>query len=79
MARLTIRLSDERQQALKDTAAASGKTIGALIEESLDAYGIKTKARAESIVAKARQRANLAEEKAIALANREVQANRQQQ
>lgn len=79
MARLTIRLSDERQQALKDTAAASGKTIGTLIEESLDAYGIKTKARAESIVAKARQRANRAEEEAIALANREVQVNRHRQ
>lgn len=79
MARLTIRLSDERQQALKETAAASGKTIGALIEESLDAYGIKTKERAEAIVAKARKRAHLAENEALALANDEIRAARQQQ
>lgn len=79
MARLTIRLSDERQQALKETAATSGKTISALIEESLDAYGIKTKERAETVVARARQRASLSESDALALANDEIRAIRQQQ
>lgn len=72
MTRLTIRLSDERQRALKETAAKSGKTIGQLIEESLDAYGIKTYNRAEEIVAQARRRANLAEADAQTLANEEI-------
>lgn len=76
MARLTIRLSDDRQQALKETAALSGKTIGAIIEESLDAYGIKTRKRAEQIVAQARCRAAMEENEATELANREVRSAR---
>ena len=41
MARLTITLSDERHRALREAAVQRGKTIGQLIEESLDHYGIK--------------------------------------
>lgn len=79
MARLTIRLSDERQRALKETAAISGKTIGELIEESLEAYGIKTRNRADEIVAQARRRAKLAEAGAQALANKETRRARRHQ
>lgn len=79
MARLTIRLSDEKQRALKETAAISGKTIGELIDESLDAYGIKTRDNANAIVARARRRAGLAEADAQALANEQTRHARQQQ
>ena len=52
MARLTITLSDERHRALREAAVKRGKTIGQLIEESLDFYGIKTLRSAEQIVAR---------------------------
>ena len=38
MPRLTISLSEERHRALKEAAVRRGKTIGQLIEESLDDY-----------------------------------------
>jgi len=47
MARLTITLSDERHSALREAAAKRRKTIGQLIEESLEFYGIKTTRSAE--------------------------------
>ena len=68
MPRLTITLSEERHQALKEAAARRGKTIGQLIEESLDYSGIKTPARAAELVEKARRRANLQEAEALDLA-----------
>ena len=77
MARLTITLSDERRAALKETAATSGKTITQLIDESLDAYGIKTRARADQLLAEARQRAGLDENRAMALALEETANTRQ--
>lgn len=73
MPRLTITLSDERRTALKEAAASSGKTITQLIDESLDAYGIKTRARAEDLLAQARQRAGLDEDRALALAIEETE------
>ncbi len=42
MARITITLSDEKHRAIKEAAARQGKTIGEIIDESLDFYGIKT-------------------------------------
>jgi hypothetical protein len=36
MSRLTITLSDARHKALKEASAQRGKTIGPLLEESLD-------------------------------------------
>ena len=76
MARLTITLSDARYRALKETAARRGKTIGATIEECLDRAGIKTVAGAADLVARARQRSDMSEESAIALAVRETRAAR---
>lgn len=76
MTRLTITLSDERHRALKETAARRGKTIRALVEESLDLAGIKTTARATAIVAKARRRAGRAAGEAAKLAVRETRAAR---
>ncbi len=76
MGRLTITLSDERQQALKEAAATRGRTIGQIIEESLEAYGVKTRAQASTIVARARRQANLGEREAMALATDETRVAR---
>jgi hypothetical protein len=65
MPRLTITLSEERHRALKEAAARRGKTIGQLVEESLDYCGIKTPVRAAELVARARGRARLEEEQAL--------------
>ena len=76
MSRLTITLSDSRHQALKEAAAQRNKTLGQLIDESLDFYGIKSRAQAVEIVRKARKNSTLSEAQAAALALQEVQAVR---
>lgn len=76
MARLTITLSDERHRALREAAVKRGKTIGQMIEESLEFYGIKTLRSAEEFVAKARARASLSEAQALRLAVDETRAAR---
>jgi hypothetical protein len=76
MARLTITLSDERHRALREAALKRGKTIGQLIEESLEFYGIKTERSAAELVAKARARASLTEPEALRLAVAETRAAR---
>ena len=76
MSRLTITLSEPRYRALKEAAAQRGKTIGQLIDESLDFYGIKSNEQALDLVRRARARNVLSEEQALALAQAEVQAIR---
>jgi hypothetical protein len=76
MPRLTITLSPEKHRALKETAVRRGKTIRSLVEESLDAYGIKTISQAAALVARARSRSGLTEAAAITLAVRETRAHR---
>lgn len=76
MPRLTITLSPEKHRALKETAVRRGKTIRSLVEESLDAYGIKTVSQAAALVARARSRSGLTEADAIKLAVRETRAHR---
>jgi hypothetical protein len=76
MARLTITLSDERHRALREAAVSRRKTIGQLVEESLEFYGIKTARSAERLVAKARARASLSEAEAVRLAVTETRASR---
>lgn len=56
MSRLTITLSEPRYRALKEAAAQRGKTIGQLIDESLDFYGIKSNEQALDLVRRARAR-----------------------
>ncbi len=77
MARITITLSDEKHRAIKEAAARQGKTIGEIIDESLDFYGIKTAKSAAALVAKARQNAGLTEDEARKLAVEETRAERQ--
>jgi hypothetical protein len=43
MSRLAITLSDARYRALKEASVQRAKTIGQLIDESLDFNGIKTR------------------------------------
>lgn len=76
MSRLTITLSEPRYRALKETAAQRGKTIGQLIDESLDFYGIKSNEQALDLVRRARARNALNQEQALSLAQAEVQAAR---
>lgn len=76
MPRLTISLSEERHRALKEAAVRRGKTIGQLIEESLDYCGIKTPARAAELVEKARRRAQLQEAAALDVAVKETREAR---
>lgn len=77
MPRLTITLTPEKHRALKETAVRRGKTIRSLVEESLDAYGIKTASQAAALVARARERSGMPEGEAIKLAVRETRRHRQ--
>ena len=76
MSRLTITLSDARFRALKEASAQRDKTIGQLIEESLEFYGIKSRADARAFVLRARSNSGLTEAQALALATKEVKAAR---
>jgi hypothetical protein len=76
MSRLTITLSEERHRALKEASAARAKTIGQLIDESLDFYGIKSQADARDLVRRARSQSTLSESQAMAVALQEVKAAR---
>ena len=72
MSRLTINLNDDLHQALKETAARQGRTIGKIIEEGLILRGIKPLPSAKKLVEQARQSASLTEDEAIELAVREA-------
>ena len=76
MNRLTITLSEARYRALKEASAQRKKTIGQLIDESLEFYGIKSRADARELVRRARARSGLNEEQALALAGEEVRSVR---
>lgn len=76
MRRLTISLSEERHRALKEAAVRRGRSIGELVDASLEFYGIKTRESAASLVARARKHANLEESDADALARSETRAER---
>ena len=76
MSRLTITLSEARYRALKEASAQRGKTIGELIDESLDFYGVKPRAEARDLVRRARAHAKLAEDPALAVVQEQVRAVR---
>ncbi|MCE5253013.1 MAG: CopG family transcriptional regulator [Actinomycetia bacterium] len=77
MPRMTITLSAERRQALKETAARRGTTITAIIDESLELAGIRTRNNAADIVARGRARSRMSEQEAMDLALRETAAVRE--
>ena len=76
MSRLTITISDVRYRALKEASAQRNKTIGQLIEESLEFYGIKPREDARALVQRARRHSSLSEAQALALAGKEVRLAR---
>jgi len=76
MRRLTITLSDARYRALKEASVQRDKTIGDLIDESLELYGIKSREDARDLVRRARARSALTEEQALTLAQEQVEAVR---
>lgn len=76
MSRLTITLSERRYLALKEASVQRRKTIGQLIEESLDFYGIKPREDARELVRRARAHSALDEAKALEMAVDEAQAVR---
>ena len=67
MSRLTITLDDELHQALKETAARQGRTIGSIVTESLRMRGIRTMSSARDLVAKARTGSGLDENQALSV------------
>ena len=76
MSRLTITLSEERYRALKEASAQRNKTIGQLIDESLDFYGIKSRESARDLVRRARDHARLTEDEALTAVQDEIEAVR---
>lgn len=76
MSRLTITLEDSLHQALKETAARQGRSIGKIIEEGLLLRGIKPAESARQLVARARKQARLDEDAAIRLAVKETRGMR---
>lgn len=78
MARLTVTLADDLHQALKETAARRGRTIGELIEASLRFYGIKRQEDVEALIEEARARSGLSADEAMELALGEVAAARRE-
>ena len=76
MSRLTITLDDQLHVALKETAARQGRSIAAIIEESLRLRGIKDRETARSLVDKARGRAGVDADEAMAIALEETRATR---
>ena len=76
MSRLTITLSEARYRALKEASAQRDKTIGQLIDESLDFYGIKSRDDARDLVRRARARSKLSDEQALSVALEQVKAVR---
>ena len=76
MSRLTITLSEARYRALKEASAQRDKTIGQLIDESLDFYGIKSRQDARELVRRARTQGKLSEDQALTVAQEQVRALR---
>ena len=76
MSRLTITLSEARYRALKEASARRAKTIGQLIDESLEFFGIKSRDDALDLVRRSRGRSKLGDDQALAVAQEHVSAVR---
>lgn len=76
LSRLTITMSGARYKALKEAAVQRDKTIGQLIDESLEFYGSKSHEVARDLARRVRARSKLAEEEALGMAQAQVKAMR---
>lgn len=72
MTRLTITLADRTHRALKEAAARQGRSMAAIIEESLEMRGIRPLETAREIVANTRAKSELDADAAMALAIKET-------
>ena len=79
MPRLTISLADRTHQALKETATRQNRSMGSIIEESLELRGIRPYDTAREVVAKARAKSGLNADDAMVLAVKETQRFRDEQ
>lgn len=79
MPRLTISLADRTHQALKETVARQNRSMGSIIEESLELRGIRPYDTAREVVAKARAKSGLNADDAMVLAVKETQRFRDEQ
>jgi predicted transcriptional regulator len=75
--RLTISLDDDLHRSLKETAARQGRSIGAIVEESLRLRGIRSMESARSLVQRARAQARCREEEAVRVAVEETRTHRE--
>ena len=78
MTRLTITLAEARYRSLKEACMQRDKTIGQLVDESLDFYGIKSRDEARDLVRRARAHGELTESEALAIAREEIETVRSQ-
>lgn len=69
-------MSDERHRALRQAAAASGKSMAQIIDEALAFYGLECNETAAALVASARERAAMDDDAAMGLAVAETRAAR---
>ena len=76
MKRLTITLSETRYRALKEASVQRKKTMGQLIDESLENYGIKIQVNIQELLQRARKNSNLTKTHALKLANKHVRVVR---
>lgn len=72
MPRLTISLADRTHRALREAAARQNRSMGSIIEESLELRGIRPYDTAKEIVARARARSGLSADEATVLAVEET-------
>ena len=77
MPRLTISLSSATHRALKEASARQGRSMGTIIEESLELRGVRPIDTARDIVARARAQARLEADEATAVAVRETRLHRE--
>ena len=77
MPRLTISLNERTHRALKEAAVRQNRSMGAIIEESLELRGIRPFDAVEEIVARARANSGLSADEAMALAVDETRRHRE--
>ncbi len=79
MNRLTISLADRTHRALKEAAARQNRSMASIIEESLELRGIRPYDSAREVVAKARAKSRLNDDRAMTLAVEETRLFREGQ
>ena len=72
MPRLTICLADRTHRALTEVAARQNRSMGSIIEESLELRGIRPYDTAKEIVARVRANSGLSADDAMVLALEET-------